>query len=203
MQSEAIADPARYALPQLPYALDALEPHLSRETLEYHWGKHHRAYVERLNDLVRGSEFEGRPLEEIIKHARGAMFNNAAQAWNHAFYWRCLAPRGRRRPRGRLAAAIDARFGSFDAFRSWFARTANAKFGSGWVWLARTAEGNLLVEATDDADNPMVQGHTPLLACDVWEHAYYIDYRNERSRYVEAFWELANWEFVERSYAGG
>ena len=202
MQRQMIVDPVAYELPELPYALDALEPYLSRETLQYHWGKHHRAYVERLGQIVRGSEFDGLPLQELVKHAKGALFNNAAQAWNHAFYWHCLTPRGRRRPRGRLAAAIDARFGSFDAFKAHFARSANGKFGSGWVWLARTSEGDLLVEATDDADNPLVQGHAPLLACDVWEHAYYIDYRNERSRYVEAFWQIVDWEFVGRAFAG-
>jgi Fe-Mn family superoxide dismutase len=203
MQSQMIVDPVSYELPELPYALDALEPHLSRETLRYHWGKHHRGYVDRLNQLVRGTELEGRPLEELIKHEKGALFNSAAQAWNHAFYWNCLAPRGRRKPRGRLAAAIDARFGSLDAFRAQFGRTANSKFGSGWIWLAHNAEGDLLVAATDGADNPLVQGHTPLLACDVWEHAYYIDYRNERARYVEAFWQLVDWAFVERNFAGG
>ncbi|HTO48312.1 MAG TPA: superoxide dismutase [Burkholderiales bacterium] len=201
MQWNQTADPVAFDLPELPYALDALEPYLSQETLEYHWGKHHRGYVSRLNDLVQGSELEGLPLEEVIKRSKGATFNNAAQAWNHAFYWKCLAPSARNRPHGRSAAAIDERFGSFDAMRSLFTRTAVGKFGSGWVWLARNAEGALLVEATDDAGTPLVQGHTPLLVCDVWEHAYYIDYRNDRTGYVDAFWRIVDWECVERNFA--
>jgi Fe-Mn family superoxide dismutase len=200
MQSNVTAR-SIYDLPALPYALDALAPHLSRETLEHHWGKHHRGYVNRLNDLVRDSGHEGQPLEELIKHSKGAILNNAAQAWNHAFYWKCLAPRSPERPRGRLAAAIDHRFGSLEAFKALFTRTANGKFGSDWVWLARNAEGTLLVEATDNAGNPLAQGHTPLLACDVWEHAYYIDYRNDRAAYIDAFWHVVDWDFVERGFA--
>jgi Fe-Mn family superoxide dismutase len=200
MQAHPTVDTAAFELPKLDYALDALEPHLSAETLEYHWGKHHRGYVKRLNDLVRGSELAGLPLEELIKHSKGATFNNAAQASNHAFYWKCLTPRGQHRPHGRIAAAIDARFGSFEAMKSLFTRTASGKFGSGWIWLARRPEGTLVVEATDDADTPLALGHTPLLTCDVWEHAYYIDYRNDRAAYLDAFWQIVNWEFVERTF---
>lgn len=201
MQPNATADPLTYQLPDLPYALDALEPYLSRETLWYHWGHHHRGYVNRLNDLVRGTDCEGEPLDALIRHATGAIFNNAAQVWNHTFYWRCLAPQGRHRPHGRLADALAERFGSFEVFKERFARTAHGKFGSGWVWLARNGEATLVVEATDDADNPLSEGHTPLLTCDVWEHAYYIDYRNDRASYVDAFWHIVDWDVVERNLA--
>jgi Fe-Mn family superoxide dismutase len=202
MSHRGSSDPPYYRLPGLPYAVDALEPHLSRDTLAGHWGKHHRGDIDRLNDLVRHSELEGLPLEELIRHAKGAVLNHAAEAWNHAFYWNCLTPNARRRPDGPLDAAIDARFGSFERFRGVFTRSATGKFGAGWVWLSRTAQGKLVVEATDNADNPIAQGHTPLLGCDVWEHAYYIDYRNERARYLEAFWALVDWDFVARRFAG-
>jgi Fe-Mn family superoxide dismutase len=201
MQANVIAQPVAYELPDLPYSLGALEPYVSGETLEYHWGKHHRGYVNRLNDLVRGTDLAGQPLDELVKQAKGATFNNAAQAWNHAFYWKCLTPHGPSRPSSRVAAAIEKRFGSFESFKGLFARTATGKFGSGWIWLVRNAEGTLFVEATDDAGNPLADGRTPLLTCDVWEHAYYLDYRNDRAAYVDAFWRIADWDFVERNFS--
>jgi superoxide dismutase, Fe-Mn family len=191
----------RHKLSPLPYPLDALEPHISRETLEYHYGKHHRKYVETLNTLVAGTEFEGAALEDIVRRATGAIFNNAAQAWNHDFYWRCMAPRAGGDPGGELAAQLKATFGSVDGFRQQFRKAAAAKFGSGWTWLARTGDGRLVVHNTDDADTPLRQGAKPLLVCDVWEHAYYIDYRNERPRYVDAFLSVLNWRFAEGNLA--
>jgi superoxide dismutase, Fe-Mn family len=189
----------QYELPDLPYPLDALQPYVSRETLEFHWGKHHRGYVDKLNELIRGTELEGLSLDEVVTRSEGALFNNAAQSWNHEFYWHCMKPRGGGKPGGELALAIDRKFGSFAAFEKEFKKDAIAKFGSGWTWLVRKRDGALVVENTDDADNPMVRGDTPLLTCDVWEHAYYIDYRNERAKYVDAFWNLVNWDFVAKN----
>jgi Fe-Mn family superoxide dismutase len=165
----------RHELPPLPYGMDALAPYISRETLEYHYGKHHRAYVNKLNELVRGTEFEAIALAELITKATGPIFNNAAQAWNHAFYWNCLDPKGGGKAAGALAAAIDASFGSFEEFAARFKSSATAKFGSGWTWLTRRADGTLAIQNSDDADNPLRSGQVPLLTCDVWEHAYYID----------------------------
>ncbi len=190
-----------HALPALPYALDALEPHLSRETLEYHHGKHHRAYVDKLNQLVEGGPFREASLEKIVREASGELFNNAAQAWNHDFYWRCLSPKGGGEPSGELARDLTAAFGSLAAFRQKFAQAAIGKFGSGWAWLVRNGDGSLEILATTNAETPVRSGKTALLTCDVWEHAYYIDYRNARADYVEAFWELVNWEFVARNDA--
>jgi superoxide dismutase, Fe-Mn family len=187
----------KHELPRLPYAMDALEPHLSAETLEYHWGKHHRKYVETLNELVRGTEFEDKPLDEIVGAAgEGKLRNNAAQAWNHDFYWKCLAPDGGSKPVGALAAAIESSYGSFDAFREKFDSAGKALFGSGWVWLVHTGDGVVTIDATPNAENPLMSGRIALLTSDVWEHAYYIDYRNERGRYLDAFWKLVNWDFV-------
>ena len=191
-----------HELPPLPYAMDALAPHISRETLEYHYGKHHRAYVDKLNELVQGTEFETVSLADLIKRATGPLFNNAAQAWNHGFYWSCLSPRGGGAPTGELARAIDAGFGSFDAFASRFKSSALSKFGSGWTWLTRCTDGTLAIRNSDNADNPLRANETPLLTCDVWEHAYYIDYRNQRAKYVDAFWHLVNWDFVARNLTG-
>jgi superoxide dismutase, Fe-Mn family len=185
-----------FELPKLPYAIDALAPHISKETLEYHHGKHHAAYVKKLNELVAGTKFERIPLEEIVRTADGSIFNNAAQHWNHSFYWQCMKPGGGDEPSGALADAIRNSFGNFQNFRGEFSKAAAGHFGSGWAWLVRTSDGSLRVEATHDAENPLVHRRHPLLTCDVWEHAYYIDYRNDRAKYVEAFWQLVNWEFV-------
>ena len=186
-----------FELPKLPYALDALQPHISKETLEYHYGKHHQAYVTNLNKLVEGTDFAKKSLEEIIKTApAGGIFNNAAQVWNHTFYWHCLSPKGGNMPTGTLAAAIDKTFGSFEAFKEKFSTTAATTFGSGWAWLVKNSHGALEIVSTSNAANPMTEGKTPLLTCDVWEHAYYIDYRNARPQYITAFWNLVNWDFV-------
>jgi Fe-Mn family superoxide dismutase len=196
-----------YELPDLPYTVDALEPHISRETLGYHYGKHHRAYVEKLKSLIVGSRLDGLPLEQVVRKASGALYNAAAQSWNHEFYWRCMTPRFRADAASPLAMAIKQQFGSFAAFQAQFTQQALNKFGSGWTWLVRTKEGLLAIQNTDDAGNPLRRGRKPLLVCDVWEHAYYIDYRNDRAKYLKAFWNVVNWEFVASNYlpqwAGG
>jgi Fe-Mn family superoxide dismutase len=185
-----------HKLPNLPYANDALAPHISTETIEYHYGKHHKAYIDNLNRLIAGTEFENMPLEEIVQKSSGGIFNNAAQVWNHTFYWNCLSPGGGGEPTGELANTISKQFGSFAQFKERFTNAAVTLFGSGWAWLVRNADGSLSVEATGNAGNPLKDGKKPLLTCDVWEHAYYIDYRNARAKYVEAFWNLVNWDFV-------
>jgi len=190
-----------FELPPLPYAKDALVPHISAETLEYHHDKHHNTYVVNLNNLVPGTEFEGKTLEEIIKTSSGGTFNNAAQVWNHTFYWNCLAPNAGGEPTGALAEAINKAFGSFDKFKEEFSKTSIGTFGSGWGWLVKKADGSLALASTIGAGNPLTSGDTPLLTCDVWEHAYYIDYRNLRPKYVEAFWNLVNWDFVAKQFA--
>ena len=190
-----------YELPALPYEKDALEPHISRETLEYHYGKHHQTYVTNLNKLVPGTEFEGLSLEDIIRQASGGIFNNAAQIWNHTFYWNCLSPNGGGGPDGALAEAIDKTFGSFGAFREKFSTSAATNFGSGWTWLVKDSDGNLEIVNTSNAGTPLTEGKHALLTCDVWEHAYYIDYRNARPKYVEAYWNLANWDFVLEKFS--
>ena len=189
-----------HKLPPLPYAMDALEPALSKETLEYHYGKHHRAYVKELNNLIKGSEFENATLEQIIRDASGPLFNNAAQTWNHTFFWNCLAPRGGGKPTGALAQAISDKWGSYAQFKEAFSISAVGNFGSGWTWLVVRSDGVAIVN-TDDADNPLTKDDEPLLTIDVWEHAYYIDYRNERPKFVEAFLKnLVNWDFALRNY---
>ncbi|MFM2484077.1 superoxide dismutase [Fe] [Celerinatantimonas yamalensis] len=190
-----------FELPALPYAKNALEPHISAETLEYHYGKHHQTYVTKLNGLVKGTEFEGKSLEEIIVNSTGGIFNNAAQVWNHTFYWNCLSPNGGGEAEGELAAAITAQFGSFEAFKTQFSDSATGNFGSGWTWLVKTTEGKLAIVNTSNAGTPLTDSATPLLTCDVWEHAYYIDYRNARPNYLKGFWELVNWEFVAANLA--
>lgn len=190
-------------LPPLPYGLNALEPHISRETLEYHHGKHHQAYVTNLNNLLPGSDFENQSLEEIIKDSSGAIFNNAAQVWNHTFYWHCLAPNGGGEPSGELSNQIQKAFGSFSAFQEQFTKTALATFGSGWAWLVRTPEGKLEIISTPNAGTPLTDNKKALLTCDVWEHAYYIDYRNARAKYVESFWKCVNWAFVAKNFTQG
>jgi Fe-Mn family superoxide dismutase len=184
-------------LPKLPYDMNALEPHISRETLEYHYGKHHQAYVTNLNNLIQNTEFADKSLEEIIKSAGpGGIFNNAAQVWNHSFYWNCLSPQGGNQPTGKLADLINKTFGSFEAFKEQFSKTAMGTFGSGWAWLIKNADGALAITSTSNAGTPMTDHQQALLTCDVWEHAYYIDYRNARPKYLDAFWKLVNWEFV-------
>ncbi len=193
----------KFVLPNLPYAMTALAPHVSEETLQYHYGKHHAAYVTNLNKLVPGTGFEQASIVEIIRKApAGGIFNNAAQVWNHTFYWYCLSPNGGGKPAGDLAAAIDGAFGSYDAFKEKFTQAALTLFGSGWAWLVRNPDGSIALEGTSNAGNPMTSGKTPLLTCDVWEHAYYIDYRNARPKYLEAFWDLVDWDFVAGGLAG-
>lgn len=185
-----------FELPKLPYALDALAPHISKETLEYHYGKHHQTYVTNLNKLVEGTDLAKASLEDLIKTQKGGIFNNAAQVWNHTFYWHCLSPNAGGEPSGKLAAAIQEAFGSFAEFKEKFSQVAIGTFGSGWGWLVKDTSGKLEIVSTSNAANPMTEGKKPLLTCDVWEHAYYIDYRNARAKYVEAFWSLVNWAFV-------
>ncbi len=189
-------------LPALPYAKDALEPHISAETLDYHYGKHHQGYVNKLNAALPGSDHQGQDLETIVKTASGGMFNNAAQIWNHTFYWNCLSPSGGGEPSGALADAINQSFGSFAACKEKFSDVAGGTFGSGWAWLVKNPDGSLAVVSTSNADTPLTGEAKPLLTCDVWEHAYYIDYRNARPKYVDAFWHLVNWEFVSQQFSG-
>jgi len=188
-------------LPELPYAQDALAPNISAETIEYHYGKHHKAYVDNLNKLISGTEFEKIPLEDIIKKASGGVFNNAAQVWNHTFYWNCLSPKGGSIPTGDLANVVNKTFGSFEQFQEKFTSAATTLFGSGWTWLVKMPDGTLAIEQASNAGNPLQDGKKPLLTCDVWEHAYYIDYRNARAKYIEVFWKLVNWEFVAQNLA--
>lgn len=189
-----------HELPALPYAQDALEPVISAETIDYHYGKHHQAYVTNLNNLVPGTEFENSSLEEIVMKSSGGIFNNAAQVWNHTFYWNGLSPNGGGEPSGTLADAISEAFGSFDAFKAAFNTSAVGNFGSGWTWLVKNADGSVEIVNTSNAANPMVDGKTPLLTIDVWEHAYYVDYRNARPKYMEQIWNLVNWDFVAANY---
>ena len=183
-------------LPALPYDRTALEPHISGETIDFHYGKHHKSYVDNLNKMIEGTEFADMPLEEIIRKSQGAMFNNAAQIWNHTFYWNCLKPAGGGEPTGKLADAINAAFGDFARFKEQFTDTSVKTFGSGWGWLVQRKDGSLALASTSNAATPLTGEDTPLLTCDVWEHAYYIDYRNARPKYLDAFWNLVNWDFV-------
>jgi len=182
-------------LPKLPYALDALEPHLSRETLEFHYGKHHRKYVDTANQLIAGTELEGLALEDMVQRATGKVFNNVAQAWNHAFFWKCLTPRPQK-PERELQHALERSFGDLEVFRQRFTQSAQDVFGSGWAWLVMNDDGSLEIATTRNGDTPLTDGRLTLLACDLWEHAYYIDYRNDRAKYLQHFWPLVNWEFV-------
>ncbi len=194
-----------HKLPDLPYEKNALEPHISAETLEYHHGKHHQAYVTNLNNLIKGTEFEEKTLEDIIKTApAGGVFNNAAQVWNHTFYWNCMSPNGGGEPSGALAEAIDKAFGSYADFKEKFTASCVGNFGSGWTWLVKNDDGSVEIMNTSNAGCPITEaGKTPLLTCDVWEHAYYIDYRNLRPKYVETFLaNLVNWDFVAGNYGG-
>ena len=183
-------------LPALPYARDALAPHISAETIDYHYGKHHQAYVTNLNNLIKGTEFEAMDLVSIVKKAQGGMFNNAAQIWNHTFYWNSLSPKGGGEPSGKLGDAIKKAFGGFAQFKDDFSKLAAGTFGSGWAWLVQRVDGSLGIVSTSNAATPITGADRPLLTCDVWEHAYYIDYRNARPKYIEAFWNLVNWDFA-------
>ncbi len=186
-----------YTLPELAYSLDALNPHLSRQTLEFHHGKHHLNYVNTLNTLIVGTRFEDASLETMIREADGAIFNNAAQHWNHTFYFEAFSPNPKAQPEGAFRQAIDRDFGSFDAFKEQFTKAAVTLFGSGWAWLVQNAEGKLQIVQESNAGNPLRAGLRPLLTCDVWEHAYYIDYQNRRADYVKEFWSLVDWSVVE------
>ncbi len=191
-----------HELPALPYEMNALEPVISAETLEYHYGKHHNAYVTNLNNLIPGTEFENMSLGDIIMKSSGGVFNNAAQVWNHSFYWNCLSPNGGGEPSGALADAINSTFGSFDAFKEAFSKSAVGNFGSGWTWLVKNADGSIEIFNTSNAGTPMTEGKTALLTVDVWEHAYYIDYRNLRPKYLDEIWKLINWNFVADNFGG-
>jgi len=185
-----------FELPKLPYAMDALAPHISKETLEYHYGKHHQTYVDKLNAAVVGKPEADKSLEEVVKSASGPVFNASAQVWNHTFYWNCLSPSGGGEPTGALGDAITKSFGSFADFKEKFTAAAANLFGSGWAWLVKKSDGSLAIVQTSNAETPLTGDDVPVLTCDVWEHAYYIDYRNARPKYIEAFWNLANWEFA-------
>lgn len=191
-----------FELPELPYARNALEPHISAETLDFHYGKHHQTYVDKLNGLVPGSEFDGKSLEEIVKSSAGGVFNNAAQIWNHSFYWECLSPNGGGEATGPIADAIDTAFGTFSEFKQAFTDSAINNFGSSWTWLIKKSDGSVAIVNTSNAATPLTEeGVTPLLTVDLWEHAYYIDYRNARPKYMEAFWNLVNWNFVNSNFS--
>ena len=188
-----------HELPPLPYAPNALEPHISRETMEFHHGKHHKTYVDKLNDLVKGTEFENASLEDIVRRSQGGVYNNAAQHWNHSFFWQCMKPGGGGQPTERIARAIDASFGSFDDFKKKFSESAATLFGSGWTWLTKRDDGSLAIENMSNADTPVKFGKRAVLTLDVWEHAYYIDYRNKRPDFIAAFWNVVNWDFAARN----
>ena len=190
-----------HSLPSLPYAMDALAPHISKETLEFHYGKHHQTYVTNLNNLIKGGEFENASLEDIVKKSTGGIFNNAAQIWNHTFYWHSLKPNGGGAPSGSLADSINKKWGSFEEFKKAFQASAVGNFGSGWTWLVKKADGSVDIVNTGNAATPLTGSDKPLLTCDVWEHAYYIDYRNARAKYLEAYWNLVNWEFAAKNFA--
>ena len=190
-----------HKLPPLPYAMDALQPHISKETLEFHYGKHHQTYVTNLNNMIKGTEFENASLEDIVKKSSAGVFNNAAQIWNHTFYWNSMAPQAGGKPTGALAQAIDKKWGSFDAFKDAFNKSAAGNFGSGWTWLVKKADGSVDIVNTSNAGTPLTGSDKPLLTCDVWEHAYYIDYRNARPKYLESWWNLVNWDFAAKNFA--
>lgn len=191
-----------HKLPPLPYDRSALAPQISAETIDYHYGKHHATYVQKLNGLIGGTEFENMPLVDIVRKADGGIFNNGAQAWNHTFYWNCLTPEKGTQPSAELTEAISKSFGSMDELRKQFLDKAMTLFGSGWVWLQKDSDGSLSIENLGNAGNPITAGKVPILTCDMWEHAYYIDYRNGKGDYLNAFWNLINWEFVSASHAG-
>jgi superoxide dismutase, Fe-Mn family len=189
-----------HTLPPLPFDKNALAPNMSEETLEYHYGKHHQTYVTNLNKLIPGTEFENLPLEEIVKKASGGVFNNAAQIWNHTFFWNSLSPKGGGAPSGALGDAINAKYGSYDKFKEEFTKVAIGTFGSGWAWLVKKADGALDIVSNSNAATPLTTDSKALLTLDVWEHAYYIDYRNARPKFVEAYWNIVNWEFASKNF---
>lgn len=191
---------SKFTLPAFPFAHDALEPHISKTTIEFHYGKHHQTYVDNLNKLIIGTEFENSSLEDIVLKSSGGIFNNAAQVWNHTFYWNCLTPKSNLKPDGKLLDAIEKEFGSLDEFKEKFTNAAVTLFGSGWAWLVKNKEGKLEIVQTSNAENPIRQDKTPLLVCDVWEHAYYIDKQNRRPAYLESFWNLVDWKKVEERF---
>lgn len=191
---------AKFNLEALPFANNALEPHISETTINFHYGKHHQTYVNTLNTLIENTEFENKSLEEIIKTSQGGVFNNAAQVWNHTFYWNCLTPKSTSMPKGKLLSAIEKTFSSFDKFKEEFTNKCLTLFGSGWCWLVKDKEDRLSIVQKSNAGNPMTEGQIPVLVCDVWEHAYYLDKQNARAKYIESFWLLVNWEFVEKQY---
>ncbi|MEK6625667.1 MAG: Fe-Mn family superoxide dismutase [Bdellovibrionota bacterium] len=188
-----------HKLPALPWPKDSLAPHISPETLDFHYGKHHTAYVTKLNELIKGTEFAESSLEEIVRKAKGPIFNNAAQVWNHTFYWNCMTPKGGGAPTGKVAELIKKKWGSFEKFKETWANSAVGNFGSGWTWLVKTTAGDLDLVNTSNAGCPLTEGQKPILTIDVWEHAYYIDYRNARANYVAAFWNLINWDFANKN----
>lgn len=191
-----------FELPELPYAKDALAPHISEETLEFHYGKHHATYVTKLNGLVEGTDMASKSLEDVVKSSSGGVFNNAAQIWNHTFYWHCLSPNGGGEPTGAIADAINSSFGSFDKFKEEFTNSAINNFGSAWTWLVKKSDGSLAIVNTSNASTPLTDSDvTPVLTVDLWEHAYYIDYRNSRPNYMGAFWSLVNWEFANKNFS--
>lgn len=190
-----------HELPKLPYAMNALAPYISQETLEYHYGKHHQTYVTNLNNLIKDTEFANLSLEQIILQSSGGVFNNAAQVWNHTFYWHCLTPQSSQEPSGKLADAIIKRFNSIEEFKKQFSQAAITVFGSGWAWLVKNVDGSIEIVQTSNAGTPMQQNKKALLTCDVWEHAYYVDYRNARPSYVEKFWNIVNWDFVADNFS--
>jgi Fe-Mn family superoxide dismutase len=191
-----------HTLPPLPFDKNALAPHMSEETLEYHYGKHHQTYVTNLNKLIPGTEFENLSLEEIVKKSSGGVFNNSAQVWNHTFFWNSLSPNGGGAPSGALGDAVNAKWGSYDKFKEEFAKVAVATFGSGWAWLVKKADGSLDIVSTSNAATPLTTDSKALLTIDVWEHAYYIDYRNARPKFVEAYWNIVNWDFAAKNFGG-
>ena len=191
-----------FQLPELPFEKNALEPHISQETLEFHYGKHHKTYVDKLNALVEGTPMAQQSLEDVVRSSEGGIFNNAAQVWNHTFYWHCLAPNAGGEPTGKIAQAINSAFGSFENFKTKFTDSAVTNFGSGWTWLVKRADGSLDIVNTSNAATPLTDpSMQPILTVDVWEHAYYVDYRNARPKYMEAFWALVNWNFVEEQFS--
>lgn len=198
--SLGIAKDMPFKLMKLPYSKSALEPYISQETLEYHYGKHHQGYVNKLNNIITDTALANQSLEELMLTETGGVFNNAAQVWNHDFYWQCLTPKSKQKPNGKLLKAIKQSFGSFEKFKTEFNKKALANFGSGWTWLVKNPDGSLAIVNTGNAENPITKNKKPLLTCDVWEHAYYIDYRNARAKYLNSFWNLVNWEFVSKQY---
>ena len=191
-----------FSLPPLPYEMNALEPHISSETLEFHYGKHHQTYVNNLNGLVEGTDNASKSLEEIIMSSDGGLFNNAAQVWNHTFYWNCMGPNGGGNPTGSVADAINQAFGSFDNFKDQFSKSAATNFGSGWTWLVKNSSGGVEIQNTSNAGCPRTSGNKAVLTIDVWEHAYYVDKRNARPAYIESWWNLVNWDYVNSQLEG-